>query len=143
MMKPLFIFLLFISLQLNAQNRSSVDSLFMVKNYLIEIQEYVNTKKSNDQKLAQLDKLAKAAAKQNNIFERKLKVILDNKKESDDMKVSFKFILQSMALYKSDFSNGKDGFSEKKYLRQNIPPLIDKILYHCKRFEDKIKFNTP
>lgn len=142
MMKPLFLFLLSISLQINAQNRSSVDSLFIVKKYLIEIQDIVNSKKSNGQKLAELDKLVKSAAKQNNIFERSLKVILDSKKESDDMKASFKLILQSMALYKSDIKMNSKNDSERKYLNRNISPLVDKILYHCKRFEDKLKFET-
>jgi len=140
-MRTLFLLFFLISFQANSQTSKVVDSLFLVKSYLLEIRTTVNSKEK-PQQLEKLDRLIKSATTQKDFFNRNIIKILDNKQEMAKLKSSLNFILQSLVLYKSDISNDNDGFSEKKYLNQNIPPLVDKIIYHCKRYEDKIKFAT-
>jgi len=140
-MRTLFLLFFLISFQANSQTSKVVDSLFLVKSYLLEIRTTVNSKEK-PQQLEKLDRLIKSATTQKDFFNRNIIKILDNKQEMAKLKSSLNFILQSLVLYKSDISNDNDGFSEKKYLNQNIPPLVDKIIYHCKRYEDKIKFET-
>lgn len=140
-MRTLFLLFFLISFQANSQTSKVVDSLFLVKSYLLEIRTTVNSKEK-PQQLQKLDRLIKSATTQKDFFNRNIIKIVDNKQEMAKLKSSLNFILQSLVLYKSDISNDNDGFSEKKYLNQNIPPLVDKIIYHCKRYEDKIKFET-
>lgn len=139
--KYLFVFL-FVSLQANAQLTKKIDSLFLVKSYLLNIQHTVNSKEESKQKLAKLDNFVKSATAQKAVFNKNIAKIVENKQEIEQLKSSLNFILQSLALYKSDISNNKSGLSEKKYLNQNIPPLIDKIIFYCKRLEENIKFET-
>ena len=59
MQKLLFLFLL-VSLQTNAQ-KAATDSLFIVQNYLSEIRNTVNSKKSHKHKLEKLGSLIQSA----------------------------------------------------------------------------------
>ena len=131
-----------VSVFVNAQ-KSTVNRLLMINDYLSEIRTTVNTKNLKKQQLQKLEILIKEASAKEKQFRSDLKEVIPT--ESLDYKTmtdSFHLILQSVALYRSDISNDESGLSEKRFLNQNIPPLIDKILYHCKRFEENIKFNT-
>lgn len=141
-MRTLFLLFLLISFQANSQTSKAIDSLFLIKKYLQNIQNTVNSKEETKQKIAKLDHLVRSATAQKDVFNRNIIKITDSKQEIVQLKSSLNFILQSLVLHKSDILNDKDGFSEKKYLNENIPPLVDKIIYHCKRFEEKLEFET-
>lgn len=142
-MKNLLILFFFVSILGNAQ-RSKSDSLLATREYLSEILNKVNAKNPNkNQQLQQLKILIKQSSAQEKKFKFNLKEVIpaddpDYKMMTND----FHLILQSLVLYKSDISNDNSGLSEKKYINQNIPPLIDKINYHCKVIEEKINFKT-
>ena len=131
-----------VSVFVNAQ-KSTVNRLLMINDYLSEIRTTVNTKNLQKQQLQKLEILIKEASAKEKQFRSDLKEVIPT--ESLDYKTmtdSCHLILQSMALYRSDISNNESGLSEKRFLIQNIPLLIDQILYHCKRFEENINFNT-
>lgn len=109
-----------------------------------EIRNTVNQNDlDKDKRLQQLKILVKEASEKEKKFKSNLReVILIDNPDYKAMTNSFHLILQSLALYKSDISNNSDSLSEKKYLNANIPPLIDKIYYHCKIFEERIKSKT-
>lgn len=142
-MKNLLILFFLVSIFGSAQ-RSKTDSLLATSEYLSEILNTVNAKNSNKNK--QLQKL-KIIIKQSSAQEKKFKSNLKEFIPTDNpdhkmMTNNFHLILQSLVLYKSDISNDNDGLSEKKYLNQNIPTLIDKINFHCKLFKEKMNFKT-
>jgi len=141
-MKNLFFIFLFISIQLYAQSSKNIDSLFLVNDYLQEIKTVVNSKDDNDKKIKELDNLIRIATRQKSVFSRNIKLVVKNQKTQDELGVSINFILQSLVLYETDIKSSSKSASERKYLNQNIPPLIDNILYHCKRFEENVKFET-
>lgn len=134
---------LLISIFGNAQ-KSKIDSLLITRDYLSEILSTVNGKNSNkNEQLQKLKIIIKQASVKEKQFKSNLKEIIPtNNPDYKKMTNSFHLILQSVVLYKSDIPNNNDGLSEKKYLNQNIPTLIDKINYHCKIFEEKMNFKT-
>lgn len=120
---------------------SRVDSLLMINDYLSEMRNIVNENNiDKDERLQKLKTLIKEASIKEKKFKTDLKEVISI--ENPDYKLmtnSFRLILQSLVLYKSDISNNNNGLSEKKYLNRNIPPLIDKIYYYCKVFEERTK----
>lgn len=142
-MKKILLLFLLISIFANAQ-KSRIDSLLVISDYLSEIRNTVNENSIDKvQRLQKLKVLIKEASAKEKNFKSNLKEIIPtNNYDYKMMTNRFHLILQSLVLYKSDISNNNNGLSEKKYLNQNIPPLIDKINYHCKIFEEKINFKT-
>lgn len=142
-MKKILLLFLLISIFANAQ-KSRIDSLLVISDYLSEIRNTVN--ENSIDKVQRLQKLkvliTEASAKEKNFKSNLKEIIPTNNYDYKMMTNRFHLILQSLVLYKSDISNNNNGLSEKKYLNQNIPPLIDKINYHCKIFEEKINFKT-
>ena len=142
-MKKILLLFLLISIFANAQ-KSRIDSLLVISDYLSEIRNTVNENSIDKvQRLQKLKVLIKEASAKEKNFKSNLKEIIPtNNYDYKMMTNRFHLILQSLVLYKSDISNNNNGLSEKKYLNQNIPPLIDKINYHCKIFEEKINYKT-
>lgn len=133
MIKNILFLLLLFAVKTYAQTSKSIDSLFMVKSYLLVIQETVNAKKSEKQKIAKLDSLIRLATSHKRIFDRNLNDIVKYEREAKEMKTSLNFILQSMVLYKTDLKSSGKSPSEILYLNKNIPILVNKI-YHYGKF---------
>ena len=125
-----------------AQNRSAIDSLFQVKDYLLNVKHCINEEQTGEEKIAQLKQFIKLASSQEAIFERNATAIIKNKKELKQLKTTLHFILQSIILYHEDINQNGKSPTESFYLNKNIPPLVDKIYYYCKVAEIEWQRNT-
>ena len=115
-----------------AQNRSAIDSLFQVKDYLLNVKLCINEEQTGEEKIAQLKQFIKLASSQEAIFERNATTIIKNKQELKQLKTTLHSILQSIILYYEDINQNGKSPTESLYLNKNIPPLVDKIYYYCK-----------
>ena len=125
-----------------AQNRSAIDSLFQVKDYLLNVKHCINEEQTGEEKIAQLKQFIKLASSQEAIFERNATAVIKNKKELKQLKTTLHFILQSIILYHEDINQNGKSPTEILYLNKNIPPLVDKIYYYCKVAEIEWQRNT-
>ena len=125
-----------------AQNRSAIDSLFQVKDYLLNVKHCINEEQTGEEKIAQLKQFIKLASSQEAIFERNATAVIKNKKELKQLKTTLHFILQSIILYHEDINQNGKSPTESFYLNKNIPPLVDKIYYYCKVAEIEWQRNT-
>ena len=126
-----------------AQNRSAIDSLFQVKDYLLNVKHCINEEQTGEEKIAQLKQFIKLASSQEAIFERNATAIIKNKKELTQLKTTLHFILQSIILYHEDINQNGKSPTESFYLNKNIPPLVDKIYYYCKIEKLEEQKRTP
>ena len=115
-----------------AQNRSAIDSLFQVKDYLLNVKHCINQEQTVEEKTIQLKRFIKLASSQEAIFERNATAVIKNKQELKQLKTTLHFILQSIILYHEDIKQKGKSPTESMYLNKNIPPLVDKIYYYCK-----------
>ena len=134
MIKQLIIcFFLFAPLAASAQSANRADSLWVVENYLTSIQQTINNPKLTEKrKVAQLDSLIRLATGYKQLFTSQIKKIVSDEQECENMNRSLNYILQSMALYKSDikknnYKPSKSSSQEVTYLNTNIPALISRI----------------
>ena len=133
-----------------SQSYKPVDSLFMVKDYLMEIKSNIPQKESKTtaDKVKNLERLIRLGTKQKKIFENQLNVILkNNPKEKELLLQKYNHVLQSAILLKTDLKQNKylyDKISldEASYLYKNSSALIDRIYYHCKLFKERLDFST-
>ncbi len=132
MKKTIIVFILLLGNFSLAQNRSAIDSLFQVKDYLLNVKHCINEEQTGEEKIAQLKQFIKLASSQEAIFERNANAIIKNKKELKQLKTTLHFILQSIILYHEDINQNGKSPTESFYLNKNIPPLVDKIYYYCK-----------
>lgn len=140
------VIIVFILLLVNfslAQNRSAIDSLFQVKDYLLNVKHCINEEQTGEEKIAQLKQFIKLASSQEAIFERNATAIIKNKKELKQLKTTLHFILQSIILYHEDINQNGKSPTESFYLNKNIPPLVDKIYYYCKIEKLEEQKRTP
>lgn len=122
-----------------AQNRSAIDSLFQVKDYLLNVKLCINEEQTGEEKIAQLKQFIKLASSQEAIFERNATTIIKNKQELKQLKTTLHSILQSIILYYEDINQNGKSPTESLYLNKNIPPLVDKIYYYCKIENRKVQ----
>ena len=143
MKKAIIVFILLLGNFSLAQNRSAIDSLFQVKDYLLNVKHCINEEQTGEEKIAQLKQFIKLASSQEAIFERNATAIIKNKKELKQLKTTLHFILQSIILYHEDINQNGKSPTESLYLNKNIPPLVDKIYYYCKieKLEEQINLN--
>ena len=143
MIKKFLVLFIMVWLQTNAQ-RTAIDSLFRVQDYLLEIKSSVNSNESPKKKLEKLNRLIQSASTQKDIFSRNIAKISGNKEETTQLKSSLNFILQSLALYTTDLkrNNMKSAENELKYMNKNISHLVYKIDFHCKMAKIKTEENT-
>ena len=141
--KAIIVFILLLGNFSLAQNRSAIDSLFQVKDYLLNVKHCINEEQTRQEKIAQLKQFIKLASSQEAIFERNATAIIKNKKELKQLKTTLHFILQSIILYHEDINQNGKSPTESLYLNKNIPPLVDKIYYYCKieKLEEQINLN--
>ena len=142
MKKTIIVFILLLGNFSLAQNRSAIDSLFQVKDYLLNVKHCINEEQTGEEKIAQLKQFIKLASSQEAIFERNATAIIKNKKELKQLKTTLHFILQSIILYHEDINQNGKSPTESLYLNKNIPPLVDKIYYYCKVAEIEWQRNT-
>lgn len=142
MKKAIIVFILLLGNFSLAQNRSVIDSLFQVKDYLLNVKHCINEEQTREEKIAQLKQFIKLASSQKAIFERNATAIIKNKKELKQLKTTLHFILQSIILYHEDINQNGKSPTESFYLNKNIPPLVDKIYYYCKVAEIEWQRNT-
>ncbi len=142
MKKAIIVFILLLGNFSLAQNRSVIDSLFQVKDYLLNVKHCINEEQTGEEKIAQLKQFIKLASSQEAIFERNATAVIKNKKELKQLKTTLHFILQSIILYHEDINQNGKSPTESFYLNKNIPPLVDKIYYYCKVAEIEWQRNT-
>lgn len=142
MKKAIIVFILLLGNFSLAQNRSAIDSLFQVKDYLLNVKHCINEEQTGEEKIAQLKQFIKLASSQEAIFERNATAVIKNKKELKQLKTTLHFILQSIILYHEDINQNGKSPTESFYLNKNIPPLVDKIYYYCKVAEIEWQRNT-
>ena len=142
MKKAIIVFILLLGNFSLAQNRSAIDSLFQVKDYLLNVKHCINEEQTGEEKIAQLKQFIKLASSQKAIFERNATAIIKNKQELKQLKTTLHFILQSIILYHEDINQNGKSPTESLYLNKNIPPLVDKIYYYCKVAEIEWQRNT-
>lgn len=142
MKKAIIVFILLLVNFSLAQNRSAIDSLFQVKDYLLNVKHCINEEQTGEEKIAQLKQFIKLASSQEAIFERNATAVIKNKKELKQLKTTLHFILQSIILYHEDINQNGKSPTESLYLNKNIPPLVDKIYYYCKVAEIEWQRNT-
>ncbi|MEZ7509823.1 hypothetical protein QO190_12740 [Cloacibacterium sp. Arc13] len=141
--KAIIVFILLLGNFSLAQNRSAIDSLFQVKDYLLNVKHCINEEQTGEEKIAQLKQFIKLASSQEAIFERNATAIIKNKKELTQLKTTLHFILQSIILYHEDINQNGKSPTESFYLNKNIPPLVDKIYYYCKIEKLEEQKRTP
>ena len=126
-----------------AQNRNAIDSLFQVKDYLLNVKHCINQEQTVEEKTIQLKRFIKLASSQEAIFERNATAVIKNKQELKQLKTTLHFILQSIVLYHEDIKQKGKSPTESMYLNKNIPLLVDKIYYYCKieKLEEQINLN--
>ena len=132
MKKTIIVFILLLGNFSLAQNRSAIDSLFQVKDYLLNVKHCINEEQTGVEKIAQLKQFIKLASSQEASFERNATAIIKDKQELKQLKTTLHFILQSIILYYEDINQNGKSPTESLYLNKNIPPLVDKIYYYCK-----------
>lgn len=144
MIKSIYIgFLVLFATITFAQNKSDIDSLFQVKNYLLDIRSTVNVKDWNGaQQLIKVEQLIEKGKSYETQFPLWLKtVIREDSWHSTEMKRQFTLILQTLALYKSDLkmlqNKRPTNQEELEYLNRKIPKLVDTIYYYCKLAEEE------
>ena len=144
MIKSIYIgFLVLFTTITFAQNKSDIDSLFQVKNYLLDIRSTVNVKDWNGaQQLIKVEQLIEKGQRYETQFPLWLKtVIREDSWHSTEMKRQFTLILQTLALYKSDLkmlqNKRPTNQEELEYLNRKIPKLVDTIYYYCKLAEEE------
>lgn len=140
-MHKLILLFLLISLQANAQ-KARLDSLSIVRNYLMEIRNAVNSKELPKNKLEKLNRLIKSATSQKAIFNRNITKVIGVAPEAEQLMSTLNFILQSMVLYRSDIKSNHESQSETVFLNKNIPVLVYKIDYYSKRAKIRLEENT-
>lgn len=102
----------------SAQTIQPKDSLLLTKIYLLDIQRSLSKKQGRQQKIVMLDSLINKGKALDNVFHRG---------QLSKLSRAFHFILQSLALYKSDLKTAADSPMERQYLDENIPMLIKQI----------------
>ena len=139
MIKSIYIgFLVLFTTITFAQNKSDIDSLFQVKDFLLDIRSTVNVKDWNGaQQLIKVEQLIEKGKSYETQFPLWLKtVIREDSWHSTEMKRQFTLILQTLALYKSDLkmlqNKRPTNQEELEYLNRKIPKLVDTIYYYCK-----------
>ncbi len=144
MIKSIYIgFLVLFTTITFAQNKSDMDSLYQVKNYLLDIRSTVNVKDWNGaQQLIKVEQLIEKGKSYETQFPLWLKtVIREDSWHSTEMKRQFTLILQTLALYKSDLimlqNKRPTNQEELEYLNRKIPKLVDTIYYYCKLAEEE------
>lgn len=144
MIKSIYIgFLVLFTTITFAQNKSDIDSLYQVKNYLLDIRSTVNVKDWNGaQQLIKVEQLIEKGQSYETQFPLWLKtVIREDSWHSTEMKRQFTLILQTLALYKSDLimlqNKRPTNQEELEYLNRKIPKLVDTIYYYCKLAEEE------
>ena len=126
-----------------AQNRNAIDSLFQVKDYLLNVKHCINQGQTVEEKTIQLKRFIKLASSQEAIFERNATAVIKNKQELKQLKTTLHFILQSIVLYHEDIKQKGKSPTESMYLNKNIPLLVDKIYYYCKIEKLEEQKRTP
>ena len=142
-MKVSFVFVLLFTSIMFAQNKSHIDSLYQVKNYLLDLRSTIikNDGNTNEQlvKVAQLMEKGKVYEKQFPIW---LNAVLhEDSWHYTEMKRQFTLILQTLALYNSDLkakpNQLPNNLDDLKFLNSSIPKLVDTIYYYCKLAEEE------
>lgn len=144
MIKSIYIgfFVLFTTITF-AQNKSDIDSLFQVKDFLLDIRSTVNVKDWNGaQQLIKVEQLIEKGKSYETQFPLWLKtVIREDSWHSTEMKRQFTLILQTLALYKSDLkllqNKRPTNKEDLEFLNNSIPKLVDTIYYYCKLAEEE------
>ena len=143
-----FVFVLLFTSMMFAQNKNHIDSLYQVKNYLLDLRSTVikNDWNTNEQliKVSQLMEKGKDYEKQFPIW---LNAVLhEDSWHYTEMQRQFTLILQTLALYKSDLkakpNQRPNNLDDLKFLNNSIPKLVDEIYYYCKLVEEERLKNT-
>lgn len=137
------VFLVLFTTITSAQNKSDTDSLYQVKNYLLDIRSTVNVKDWNGaQQLIKVEQLIEKGKGYETQFPLWLKTVIhEDSWYSTEMKRQFTLILQTLALYKSDLKTLQNkrptNIEDLEFLNSRISQLVDNIYYYCKLAEEE------
>lgn len=141
--KVRFVFILLFTSCMFAQNKSHMDSLYQVKNYLLDLRGTVikNDWNTNEQliKVSQLMEKGKVYEKQFPIWLNA--VVHKDSRHYTEMNRQFTLILQTLALYNSDLkakpNQLPNNLDDLMFLNTSIPKLVHEINYYCKLSEEE------
>jgi len=141
--RPVTIILLLLCIQsCFAQSTQRADSLLMIKKYLLGVQKSVNMKQTKMQKIITLDTLIAKGIKEEQVLQRNIaRRLKESANQQDELLRTFHFIVQSLALYKSDLKSEGASPLEDRYLNEKIPVLIKLIDRYRDIDDDKKKRN--
>jgi len=126
-----------------AQSKSDSDSLYQVKNFLLDIRSTVIVKNWNGaQQLIKVEQLIEKGKGYETRFPLWLKTVIhEDNWHYTEMKRQFTLILQTLALYKSDLKASQNNLptnqEDLEFLNSSIPKLVVTIYQYCKLAEEK------
>mgnify|MGYP000873556568 CR=1 FL=1 len=126
---------MFLTIKINAQKKY-IDSLMTVTTYLLDLKSTVNDTITPVQlKVNKLDSMVRLATKFQAIIDNSGKKVIAIDNVFEKIRNDFRFVIQSVILYKTDIKEQEYKISErllqeKLYINKNIPPLVDKIYYY-------------
>lgn len=141
MLRGLLLLLLLNPVRVQGQT-TSIDSLYMVRHYLLQIRNTVNSGESASRKLDKLNVMVRSADRQKNVFSRSVRRLVGDVTDVEQLISSLNFVLQSLVLYRSDLKGNHTGRSELVFLNRNIPILVYKIDLYCKGVRIRLEENT-
>lgn len=149
MIKHVFItFLIFTVAFAKAQSRATIDSLFVVKNYIQNLQESIpNNANEVAVKIEKLDSLIRLGTQRKKLFDQQLQIVLkDNPKEIKELLRQYDLVLQSAILVKTYLKQNQLGTKqtkeEKDFINKNCSFLIDKLYFYANYYKTKIEQNS-
>ena len=131
-----------------AQSRATIDSLWIVKDYLQALQESIpNNANEVAVKIQKLDSLIRLGTQKKIFFDQQLQVVLKhNPKEIKELLRKYDLVLQSAILVKTDVKQNqlatKQTKEEKYFINKNCSFLIDKLYFYANYYKTKIEQNT-
>ncbi|WP_367754448.1 hypothetical protein [Flavobacterium sp. WC2430] len=149
MIKHVFItFLIFTVAFVKAQSRTTIDSLWEVKDYIQALRESIpNNVNQGAVKMTKLDSLIGLGTQNKKLFDKQLHLVLSDRQ--DEIKIllrKYDLVLQSVILVKTDMEqqqlNSRQAKMEKHYFYQNASFLIDRIYFCVNYYKIKIEQNT-
>lgn len=144
-MKKLLILLVALTvITAKAQTQNNADSLLVVKNYIEEIQTTVNSKLKPKEKVAVMDSLIHLGSPYQHVLEKHLAAFA-TAKETEDIITSYKFIVGSLIMYKTDIKEG--GYEEPatkpnediNYINTRVPELAGTFMMYINRTHQPAK----
>ncbi|MGO4770336.1 hypothetical protein ACEN2I_01630 [Flavobacterium sp. W22_SRS_FK3] len=143
--KIILLFLILLSFVCtNAQSSKTIDSLMVVKDYLLTIKGALPHDASEvSQSIKNLDSLIHLGTQKKIFFDKQLQIILkNNPEEIKALLQKYDLVLQSAIVVKTDLKQHLFGTAETKkemyYLYGSSSFLVDRIYFHSSSYKSRI-----